>query len=60
MAVLASLFSRYGAGPVVGVGEDEADGRRGLVRMVEESAITAITLQMLEPKARALRWWKLQ
>lgn len=58
VAVLASLFSRYSVGPVLVDGESEEDARRALVRMVEESAISAITLQMLEPRRRGLRWWR--
>ena len=42
--------------PVLKDGESEADGRTELARMVENSAISAITLQMLEPRSRALRW----
>ena len=56
VAVLASLFQHYRARPVVENGESEADGRKALVRMVDRSAISAITLQMLEPRSRALRW----
>lgn len=56
VAVLASLFRDYHVGPVVKNGEDEADARRALVRMVDDSAISAITLQMLEPRSRSLRW----
>ena len=67
VAVLTSLFRQYRVGPVVslkdGGGEEEeeeseAEGRRALARMVDDSAISAITLQMLEPRRRALRWWR--
>lgn len=61
VAVLASLFHKYRVGPVLrDHGESEGDARQALARMVDESAISAITLQMLEPKSRALRWWKKQ
>ena len=56
VAVLASLFRRYRVRPVLEDGEGEADGRRALARMVDDSAISAITLQMLEPRGRSLRW----
>lgn len=56
VAVLAKLFRHYRVRPVVENGEDEADGRRVLARMVDDSAISAITLQMLEPRRRSLRW----
>ena len=56
VAVLAGLFREYSVRPVLMDGEDDADGRRELARMVDNSAISAITLQMLEPRSRALRW----
>ena len=56
VAVLASLFQLYRVKPVLNDGESEADGKRALKRMVDESAISAITLQMLEPRSRSLRW----
>ena len=60
VAVLASLFHKYRVGPVLkGDGENEVEARQALMRMADESAITFITLQMLEPKSRALRWWKI-
>ena len=56
VAVLASLFRDYRVRPVVKNGEGEAEARRALTRMVDDSAISAITLQMLEPRSRSLRW----
>ena len=56
VAVLASLFQEYSVRPVLKDGEDEEDGRKELARMVDNSAISAITLQMLEPRSRSLRW----
>ena len=58
VAVLATLFSQYRVRPVLREGESEADGQRALQNMVDNSTISAITLQMREPKKRALRWEK--
>lgn len=58
VAVLASLFQQYQVRPVLRDGESEEEGRRALVAMVDGSAISAITLQMQEPRKRALRWEK--
>ena len=56
VAVLATLFRDHRVRPVVKDGEGEADARRALMKMVDDSAISAITLQMLEPRSRSLRW----
>lgn len=56
VAALAGLFHRYRVGPVLEHGESEAEGKRALSQMAENSAISFVTLQMLEPRARALRW----
>ena len=56
MATLATLFARYRVRPVPQGGESEEQARRVLVDMAEGSAISAITLQMQEPKKRGLRW----
>lgn len=56
VAVLAGLFRQYRVRPVLKNEEGEADGKMALVRMVDDSAISAITLQMLEPRSRSLRW----
>lgn len=56
VAVLASLFRQHRVRPVLKNGENEENGKRALVHMVDESAISAITLQMLEPRSRSLRW----
>jgi len=58
VAVLASLFRQYRVRPVRGNGESERDGKRALLSMVNGSAISAITLQMQEPRSRSLRWVK--
>lgn len=44
VAVLASLFRQYRVRPVLKNGEGEADGKRALVRMVDDSALSATTL----------------
>ena len=44
--------------PVLKAGESEEDKRKALVAMVNNSAISAITLQIQEPRSRALRWEK--
>lgn len=56
VAVLATLFQRYRVTPVLENGESEDDGQKALRSIVEGSAISAITLQMQEPRSRALRW----
>ena len=58
VAVLTTLFSQYRVRPVLQAGELEADGQRALESMVDNSAISAVTLQMREPRKRALRWVK--
>ena len=61
VAVLASLFHKYRVGPVLKDNEEsEVDARQVLSRMADGSAISATTLQMLEPKRVALRWRKNQ
>lgn len=57
VAVLATLFSQYRVRPVLQAEESEADGQKVLQSMVDNSTISAITLQMREPKKRAL-WWE--
>lgn len=56
VAVLAGLFHHYHVSPVPENGESKAEVEKTLLRMVEDSAISAITLQMQEPRARALKW----
>ena len=59
VAVLATLFQQYQVRPVLQDGESkEEEGKRGLMKMVNNSAISAITLQMQEPRSRSLRWEK--
>lgn len=56
VAVLAVLFHGYRVKAVLEDGESEAKGKEMLYRMADESAISFITLQMQQPRARALRW----
>ena len=58
VAVLATLFQQYQVRPVLQDGESGEEGKRGLMKMVNNSAISAITLQMQEPRSRSLRWEK--
>lgn len=56
VAVLSTLFHQYRVSPVLENGESEAEAKRALLCMVDGSAISAITLQMQEPRNRSLRW----
>ncbi|KAL8917237.1 MAG: hypothetical protein Q9208_008076 [Pyrenodesmia sp. 3 TL-2023] len=56
VAVLATLLGGYRVMPVLREGQGEEEGRKALMGMVDDSAITAITLQMREPRKVALRW----
>ncbi|KAI4123308.1 MAG: hypothetical protein LQ338_005333 [Usnochroma carphineum] len=56
VAVMATLLGRYRVRPVVEAGQSESDGRKALMDMVDDSAISAITLQMQQPKKVALHW----
>ena len=58
VAVLTALFSQYRVRPVLQTGESEADGQNELQNMVDNSSIFAVTVQMNEPRKRALRWEK--
>ena len=57
VAVIASLLGRYRVKPAVPLREEE-EGRRQCLAMVNDSAITAITLQMRKPGSVALKWEK--
>ena len=37
-------------------GESEADGQKEVQNMVDNSSIFAVTVQMNEPRKRALQW----
>ncbi|KAL8702464.1 MAG: hypothetical protein Q9201_004369 [Fulgogasparrea decipioides] len=56
VSILASLLGRYRVEPVVGKGENMEVGRDRIKRMVDDSAISAITLQMRESGKVPLRW----
>lgn len=42
--------------PLVEGGQSESEGREALREMVDDSSISAITLQMRQPKKVALEW----
>ena len=56
VAVLATLFQKHRVRPALREGESIEDGERKLLRMVDDSAISAITLQMQKPRDVALIW----
>jgi len=58
VAVMATLFQQNRVRPALRPGQSEEEGRRALMDMVEESAITFITLQMREPGRVPLVWEK--
>ena len=58
VAVLVTLFQQNQVRTVLQDGESEEEGKRGLMKMVNNSAISAITLQMQNPRSRSLRWEK--
>lgn len=60
VSVMATLLGQYRVKPVLEAGQSEEQGRRGLLAMVEDSAIFAITLQMNRPGKVALQWEALQ
>lgn len=56
--MMATLFQHNRVRPALQPGQSEEEGRRALMDMVEESAITFITLQMREPGRVPLVWEK--
>ncbi|KAL8727525.1 MAG: hypothetical protein Q9166_005996 [cf. Caloplaca sp. 2 TL-2023] len=56
VAVMATLLGRYRIKPVLEAGQSEEAGRRALMAMADDSAISAITLQMNQPGKVALHW----
>ena len=56
VAVLATLFSGFRVKPVLQKGQSEEEARRWLQSMADGSKISAITLQMQQPKKVALEW----
>jgi len=58
VAVVATLFREHRVRPVLKDGRSGEDGRQKLLEMVNDSAISAITLQMQKPRSVALAWSK--
>lgn len=58
VAVMATLFAGFRVKPVLQPGQKENDGRSLLQGMVDGSRISAVTLQMQEPKMVALEWFR--
>ena len=56
VAVMATLFAKYRSKPALLTGQSPEDAKRVLQSMVEGSMISAITLQMQEPRKVALKW----
>ena len=56
VATMAQLFGRYRVRPAAERGMPEEEARRRCLEMVKDSAITAITLQMRDPRRMALVW----
>lgn len=56
VAVIATLLSRHRVKPVLQEGQSDSKGRQALLEMVNDSAISAITLQMQQPKKIAFQW----
>lgn len=60
MAVLATLLGEYGVEPVPQPGESMDEAREQVQVMLDDSAISAITLQIREPGKVGLRWIPLE
>ena len=56
---MATLLGNYQVKPVLSQGQTSEDGKRALQEMVDDSAISAITLQMQQPEKVALQWERL-
>lgn len=56
VAVMATLFHNHRVAPALFEGESAERARCRLVDMVNDSAISAITLQMQHPKNASLVW----
>lgn len=54
--MMARLFGRYRVRPATEGGMSEGEARSKCLAMVEDSAITAITLQMRDPRGVGLVW----
>ena len=53
---MATLFAEYLVKPVMEKGQSEKEARNALLGMVNDSKISAITLQMQKPRKVALEW----
>lgn len=58
VAVMAILFRKHRVRPVLEEGETPEDGRKRVMQMANDSALTAITLQMRNPKKVSLEWFR--
>lgn len=58
VAVMATLFHRHRVSPVLLHGETAESAKSRLLHMVDDSAISAVTLQMQHPRNVALVWTK--
>ena len=56
VATLAVLFRNHRVAPVPRMGESIEQARQRLIAMVDNSAISAITLQMQHPESVSLAW----
>ena len=55
VTVIATLFGKCTAQPVLGMGESTEEGRRKLVNLMEDSQ-PVLTLQMNRPKDVRIEW----
>ena len=58
VAVMATLFREHRVRPVKLAGESAKDAQRKVLAVVDDSAISAITLQMQQPERVSLVWSK--
>ena len=58
VATIGTLFQRYAVEPVLLDGQSPDQGNKRLVRMVDDSAISGITMQTRKLNSVALMWWK--
>jgi len=56
VATIATLFRRHTVKLVLLNGESPNQGRKRLLRMIDDSAISGVTLQMRKPESVALMW----
>ena len=60
VAVMATLIGSYHVKPVLIKGRTTEDGKNALLEMIDDSAISAITLQMQNPARVSLQWEKIE